>query len=256
MSKEMTDEELKKHCIMATDELKNAMIDFASSADFRIKKRSILLGYWLNSYVYFFRNEDSFQPSSVYKLKRGSVVQVEFGYRVGRELGGRHYAVVIDQDNKISRNTVTVVPLGSIKNTDEEKMGTVHLNDGLFDLVYKKLDALLQENSRTYVEVEEMNETISNAAQDEARRLRAIQRVKIEQAKQSDIQAKEWLAELSHMKSGSKAHVDQVTTISKMRISQPKKKSHPLFGVRLSDRDMDLIDEALKELYFPQKNKQ
>lgn len=253
MSKEMTNEELNRHCVEATDNLKNAMLEFAASDDLHIKKRPMLLGYWLKSYTYFFKNEDSFQPSSVYKLKRGSVVQVEFGYRVGRELGGRHYAVVLDRDNKISRNTVTVVPLGSIKENDDEEPWTVKLNDGLFSLVNNKLNVLLAEGHRTINEADAMNESIANATPEEAKELRTIQRAKIDQARQSCRQAKEWLAELSHMKLGSKVLVDQIATVSKMRISQPKKKSHPLFGIRLSAGDMDLIDKKIVELYFSQK---
>lgn len=55
------------------------------------------------------------------------------------------------------------------------------------------------------------------------------------------------------MKPGSVAKVDQITTVSKMRISAPLKKNHPLYGVRLSSNDLEKIDRRLLELYFSRK---
>ena len=39
-----------------------------------------------------------------------------FGFNVGSEYGGLHYAVVIDKDNNLSSPVVTVVPLSSTDN--------------------------------------------------------------------------------------------------------------------------------------------
>ena len=61
------------------------------------------------------------------------------------------------------------------------------------------------------------------------------------------------MEEISQLSSGSVAKVDQITTVSKMRISQPLKKTHPLYGVRLSAEDLDKIDAQLMKLYFSKK---
>lgn len=56
--------------------------------------------------------------------------------------------------------------------------------------------------------------------------------------------------EISHLKAGSIAHISQVTTISKMRILAPLQKGHLLYGVRLSNKDLDLIDQILAERFL------
>ena len=52
------------------------------------------------------------------------------------------------------------------------------------------------------------------------------------------------------MKEGSIAKVEQITTISKQRIYDPKKNADVLSGIRFSDAAMDKINEKIKELYI------
>jgi mRNA-degrading endonuclease toxin of MazEF toxin-antitoxin module len=47
--------------------------------------------------------------------KRGDIVLAHFGYNVGHELGGIHYAVVVERDNNLSSGIVMVVPLSSLE---------------------------------------------------------------------------------------------------------------------------------------------
>ena len=250
MSKIMTPDELSTHCAEAIDELKKLFADFPGADSDQMTKRTMLLAYWVKTYVKYMKAEDKFAPESNFKLKRGSIVLVEFGYRIGKELGGRHYAVVLDVDNSPHRNTVTVVPLGSIKKTSARDKYSVVLKDGIFGPIQKKVDALIADAHRTIDEVEAMDAEIERAASEQKAILRAVQRQKLDTALNLIDQGEEWLNEVVHMKHGSVAKVDQITTISKMRISQPLKKTHPLYGVRLSANDLDKIDSRLKELYF------
>lgn len=55
--------------------------------------------------------------------------------------------------------------------------------------------------------------------------------------------------ELEQMKMGTIALVNQITTISKQRIYNPKKDFDILAGIKLSDDKMSLIDEKIKKLY-------
>lgn len=55
---------------------------------------------------------------------------------------------------------------------------------------------------------------------------------------------------IKHLKDGSIALVGQVTTISKIRVKRPLKKQDILYGTRLSTRDIEAINTALKELYI------
>ena len=57
------------------------------------------------------------------------------------------------------------------------------------------------------------------------------------------------VTEVSRMKKGSTALVGQVTTISKMRIYDPKKSKDVLYGITISEENMEQINEKLKELY-------
>lgn len=250
MSKIMTPKELSTHCTEAIDGLKKLFEEFSSAETGKMVKRAMLLAYWVKTYVKYIRDEDGFAPQSVLRLKRGSIVRVEFGYRVGKELGGRHYAAVLDIDNSIHRNTVTVVPLGSIKESSAQDKYSVVLEDGIFKPIQRKVDALIEDAERTMAEAEAMNSEIEQAEPEEKAILKVVQRQKFDTTRSLIGQANEWIKDVVHMKLGTVAKVDQITTISKMRISQPLKKTHPLYGVRLSANDLDKIDDRLKELYF------
>ena len=251
MSKQMSEQELKLHCKAAVSEIEKLFLDFAESKAPKLIKRSMLIAYWIKQYVHYIRLEDSFSPESVFKLKRGTVVRVEFGYRVGRELGGRHYAVVLDCTNRIHGNTVTVVPLGSIKSDTRESAYDIILKDGVYTPVKKKLNALIDDAQKLLEEAVTMEKELQSGPEEEKAAIKAVQRQKTEMAKEAIERAKAWNAEIEHMKQGSLAKLSQITTISKMRISQPLKKTHPLYGVRLTPEDMDKIDDGLKRLYFP-----
>lgn len=55
--------------------------------------------------------------------------------------------------------------------------------------------------------------------------------------------------EISRMKTGSIALVNQIRTISKIRIYDPKTNFDVLSGVKLSNEKLDLIDHELLSLY-------
>lgn len=61
--------------------------------------------------------------------------------------------------------------------------------------------------------------------------------------------SKKVMQEIKKMKKGSIAHVDQITTISKMRIFNPKSTEDALYNIRLSDESLTLIDNKIKELF-------
>ena len=55
---------------------------------------------------------------------------------------------------------------------------------------------------------------------------------------------------LNQMKTGTIALVNQLTTISKQRIYNPKKDFDILSGIQLSDDSMKKIDEKIKQLFI------
>lgn len=56
--------------------------------------------------------------------------------------------------------------------------------------------------------------------------------------------------EISRMKEGSIALVNQITTISKMRIFDPRNLKGVLTGISLSEENMEKINQKMKELYI------
>lgn len=253
MSKKMERTELSEHCKDAIVDLSSLLEHLIQSGIEKMTKRAMLIAYWLKTYVKYLRREDDFSSESVFRLKRGAVVCVEFGYRIGRELGGRHYAVVLDANNSIHSNTVTVVPLGSKKESSKDDVYNAILEDGIYGTVIHKLDALIESARKTLEDAAKVKKEIEGAIGEEQTALEELRQGKIKSAQALIGQANIWIKEITHLKTGSVAKIDQVTTISKMRISQPLKKNHPLYGVRLSERDLDKIDAKLMTLYFPQK---
>ncbi len=56
-------------------------------------------------------------------------------------------------------------------------------------------------------------------------------------------------AEISQMKEGSIALVNQITTISKMRIFDPRNLKGVLAGISITEESMEKINKKVKELY-------
>ena len=56
--------------------------------------------------------------------------------------------------------------------------------------------------------------------------------------------------EISKMKKGSIALVNQITTVSKQRIYNPQRYSDILSGLQLSDNSLKLICNKLKQLFI------
>lgn len=102
-----------------THELTNVINDL--DVDIRIK-----VSQWLSSWIYYLGTEKDFDSNKLMTYKRGDIVHVNFGFNVHNELGGMHYAVVVENDNPSSNGTVMVVPL---KSADSEKEALSELHD-------------------------------------------------------------------------------------------------------------------------------
>lgn len=101
-----------------THELANAINEL--DVDIRIK-----VSQWLNAWIYYISTEKDFDSGKLMTYKRGDILHVNFGFNVHNELGGTHYAVVVENDNPSSNGTVTVVPLKSA-DSEEEALAELH----------------------------------------------------------------------------------------------------------------------------------
>ncbi|MBI5996636.1 type II toxin-antitoxin system PemK/MazF family toxin [Clostridium perfringens] len=93
------------------------------------KEKFKKLSQWLSSYTKYLIFEENFKPQKLINYKRGDIVKANFGFNVGNELGGVHYAVVLDNNNSHSSGTLTVVPLSSTKEKDKDTVYTANLGN-------------------------------------------------------------------------------------------------------------------------------
>ena len=102
-----------------THTLENEIIDL--DVDVRIK-----VSQWLSSWIYYIAAEKQFDSGKLMTYKRGDIVHVNFGFNVHNELGGTHYAVVVENDNSAANGTVMVVPL---KSADSEASALLEIHE-------------------------------------------------------------------------------------------------------------------------------
>lgn len=78
-------------------------------------KQQHILSDWIEDWSKYLSFEKSFDPRRLVYYKRGDIVLVHLGFNVGSELGGPHYAVVVEKDNNLSNSNVVVIPLCSLE---------------------------------------------------------------------------------------------------------------------------------------------
>ena len=204
-----------------------------------------ILAYWLNDYARFLQKEKNFDSRKLIRYKRGSIVKVHLGYNIGSEEGGLHYAIVMDNDNQLSSPTLTVIPLTSIKpGIDVTKLhrSKISLGDEVFQALASNLEKELN-SARTQITELKEKKSAGNAN-------RAIISEKIASLEATVGYCNKMHTEVSRMKTGSIALVGQITTVSKIRIFDPRYHNDALARVRVSDKTLDLLDKKIAELYM------
>jgi uncharacterized protein YoxC len=251
----------------------NALLTrYANSTDPSETKKAQLLAYWISDYCRFIKREETFNPAKLKKYKRGDILQVHLGFNIGSEEGGLHYVVVISTNNPSISDTLTVLPLTSKKSTYKPNPYSIDLGDTIYSQLVNKYDAaqrdvsaqisslsavltdLRKEQNKLIHDINEKGATsesmdlITNELSNCFSRVQeTITELTELQSEYSTIQKIQ--TEISHMKSGSIALVGQITTISKIRIYNPLRKSDSLHGIRLAPEYMDKIDAKVKDLY-------
>ncbi len=250
MSKRMTTEELKRHVAEALGELDGLLSTWMNSAADADQKRAQILSYWVKTYTGMLRREPEFNPESIPRLTRRQIVNVDFGFRVGSELGGLHYAVVLDKKNSVRNNTVTVIPLGSLKENYRPSPNKIALEDGIYVVLSEKVEQQLAQARAIIDSVStdsELQKMDSAARMAEAMKRFAVAKEKLDSANAS-------VRKMEKLKSGSVANVSQITTVSKLRIKEPTTPQAALYGVKVSERDMEQIEKAVVDLYISKGN--
>lgn len=281
MSKDLTKEEVilnKKEAIKSLNKLLEYCINDPSAKHL---KKANLISYWLKDYTRFLKFEEQFVPQKNIAYKRGNIVKVNFGFNIGSEYGGLHYGIVLDNNNAHSSPVVTIIPLTSIKDDKEVHPNNVPLGNELYHSLKIKYDAAskaLKAEQQTIADMLALLETmqdIRHSAADEVeyykdasveiyeekiailndrhKQVLALERIwneknRLNQERQRSLE--NLGAEIRHMKEGSIALVNQITTISKMRIYDPRNHGGVLYGISLSEESMEKINQKVKELYI------
>lgn len=76
-------------------------------------KKVLILADWIVKWGFYLQNESTFNPKEMKAYKQREIILVDFGFNIGSEFGGRHYAVVLERDNNPSNSMILVAPITS-----------------------------------------------------------------------------------------------------------------------------------------------
>lgn len=261
MSSFITDEDIIKHKKKAIKELNNMFEVLINSPNPKHKKKADLISYWMETYCKYLLSEEKFDYKTLPSYKRGEVVSLNFGFNVGSEHGGLHYAIVLDNDNKQASPVITVVPLSSGNEKDTYNRD-IFLGNELYDKLNSKFNKFNANVTSKFEETRIMLDYFKNTTdnsndnaymKNEIEELISNLKSRINklgsERKMLDIYSRE----IAKLKQGSIALMEQITTVSKMRIYKPKSSSDLLYDIKFSDGAMDKINDRLKELYIYEK---
>lgn len=226
-----------------------------NSSDDNEYKRAALISYWLDDFNKYLSWEKTFDPKHLKKYERGDIIKVNLGFNVGDEQGGMHYAVVLENNNALSNAVVTVIPLSSKKATKPVHPNDVDLGNDIYTKLKIKLTEKkksLKSNLKELVELNALLIKSSDIPEDspEVQVHIASLSKKIDEAKKQLTNISKIEKEIAQMKVGSIAVISQITTVSKLRIFDPRSSEGVLSNVKLSPENLDLINEKMKELFL------
>ena len=257
MSVKKTVAEVEQHKSDSLHDLDVLIQTMISSGDEKELSRADKLCYWLSDWSKFLDYEHSFTPTSLKKYKHGDIVKVHLGFNVGSEEGGLHYAVVAEKNNSLNSPVVTVIPLTSIKEkTDLTKLrpGTVYLGQVIYASLIVKANTIKQSLKKEVESLKSILEKLQTSPDPSAEDTLVEVERKLEAVERQLPGVDAIIKEIGKMKAGSLALVNQMTTISKIRIRDPKSSSGVLNGIKLPDVALNAIDTEIIKMFTNKKS--
>lgn len=101
----------KKALIEKLKQIYSNLADLIENSTITAKVKDSYLK-WLHTKTEMLKNEKSFNPKTLPYYKRGEVILANFGFNVGEEYGGNHYAIVL-RDSRESQAKILVLPITS-----------------------------------------------------------------------------------------------------------------------------------------------
>lgn len=239
--------ELDRRIEELTEDYRNMLLQLSNNHG--TYKRAALLYYWLRDYKNYIRNEHTFAPQYYPAFERGNIINVNLGFNLGSETGGLHYALVICNSNR-HNPVLNIIPLSSMKankTPDDLRPTEVYLGKELYYQVQGKFQALRVSIPKEIKVLEKMLESKdANDIGHVRQRIGELSK-KVGQMKQAH-------HKLQVLKEGSVAVMNQIRTISKMRVSEPRDSYDILYGIKLSAAGMDQVDKKTTEMFTKVKN--
>lgn len=249
MSKVKTNQQLELHRDKALHKISTYIDSLIESTDTKDKGKADKLCYWLEDYIRFLNFEKHFRSTSYQKYKKGQIIKVHLGYNVGSEEGGLHYAIVIDNKNSIHSPILNIVPLISVKKNTKienirEDRGEIFLGDELYIRLKSKISSLKEGIIDEQKKLEKRLSELTKQCDE----MELIHKRLVKIGKDIDLYRR-MISEIEKMKKGSIALVGQITTVSKIRIYDPKTSHDVLSNIRMSNETQDKIDKAIINMY-------
>lgn len=256
MSKPKTKDELEKHRDEALFRVTEYINNLISSNNPKIQNKADKFSYWLEDYITFLDFEKEFAPCKMRRYKRGEILKIHLGYNIGSEEGGLHYCVVLDKENSIYSPVLSVIPLTSVKPwTDLSRLHNteVYLGNELFTNLSSKISLynkqINDDLSNLQLTLDSLTTIIQAKGKDSILQQIKELSLKIEEVKRCKKLLEDMKKEIQKMKKGSIALVNQITTVSKIRIYNPKTNNDVLSNIKLSNDKLDLIDAKVGKYY-------
>lgn len=221
---------------------------FKNNYDFAVK---FLI--WLKQYLALFKNEKFFKSTFLPRYKRGQIVLINLGYRIGYELGGPHYGIVLDHDNRKKSGLITIIPLVSKK----EKHRLNGLKPWEYEIPYP-ISLLVMKKGQEILDPAKnfsLAGEIIRAAHDFEKLYTQSPNAALEKATQSFSQGLEKqinpiMALSKKLNKGSIVDTQQIITVSKQRIIAPTKRCDELYNVCVPESTLSDITTLISKQYL------
>ncbi|MDU6767032.1 MAG: type II toxin-antitoxin system PemK/MazF family toxin [Gemella haemolysans] len=213
------------------------------------------------------------------KFKRGTIVYVKFGVNIGSELSGNHFAIVLDKYDKVTKSTITVVPLSSKRNKYYQELipyDNIYFKNSKYHL--NKIDELISKwevKSKEYIsEINDLRPDYLNDLKNYTTKLLIanngimtddIQKninnyseelitkalYKLNKGNKVYLESKEqhFKGIEKYKNKDSYACVNMIQTIDKRKLT-PVSEFESAGNITISEESMNLIENRIRKIYF------
>ena len=94
-------------------------------------KKALIIVDWIVKWASYLQRESSFRPNSLKAYRQREIILVDFGFNVGGEFGGRHYAVVLEKNNNPFSSVILVAPISSYDQTQGQQAHKSNVDLGI-----------------------------------------------------------------------------------------------------------------------------